>query len=127
MPSPKSRLWPTRCGGAQQASAPDRLDDDLWHLPYIRPQEVVAFSIADRIKISAARCARVSYLNHDGQVPEPSQDLALFQRLMGAIPIHASPAEHQACPDDAGLHPQLHGNFRGWVQHRKQIERFFAS
>ena len=48
--------------------------------------------------------------------------------LLEQRPVHASPAEHQATPDRQALagyggweHPELHGNFDGWVQYRKLL------
>lgn len=43
--------------------------------------------------ISAARCARVSYLNHDGSKPDILKDLALAKRLIDSG--HMTPFEHQ--------------------------------
>lgn len=64
----------------------------------------------------AARCARVSYLKHDGTAPSIGEDLALFERLAGGTPIHASPLEHQGL---AGEHPRRRSrNFVGWWQFR---------
>ena len=71
-------------------------------------------------RLSTARCARVSYLTHDGQVPDIDKDLDLYNRLVGAAPLHASPAEHQAYP---AKYAEPSGNFTGWIQHRKLIER----
>lgn len=98
-------------------------------------------------KVSAARCCRVSYLKHDGSASDIEEDLALCDRLVGAKPLHASPFEHQATPDTKSTYdhtlihpnskeelvssgeewdrPHLHGNFIGWVQHRKLIEDQF--
>ena len=47
------------------------------------------------LKISVGRCARVSYLTHDGR-RDPKEDVALHDRLVGSSPMHASPAEHVA-------------------------------
>lgn len=114
---------------AMKMSKPRTLKRGQWHLPYILPEER---DQPDTLltKLSAARCARVSYRTHDGHPPDAAEDLALYDRLMGAAPVHASPTEHQATPD--WLHtgpdkktcfatPTLHGNFRGWRQHRKLI------
>ena len=69
--------------------------------------------------ISAARCARVSYLNHDGSNPNIEKDLALAKRLLESK--HMSPFEHQArVTGDDGT--ALWANFTGWDQHRKMIE-----
>lgn len=92
-------------------------------------------------KVSTARCGRVSYLTHDGRETTVEEDFELFQRLVGGQPLHASPAEHQATPDsynnlnvamedgtvikheDTGWsQPHLHGNFVGWIQHRKLLD-----
>ena len=45
-------------------------------------------------KVSVGRCARVSYLTHDGR-RDLSEDIALHDRLVVQKPLHASPAEHQ--------------------------------
>lgn len=59
--------------------------------------------------ISAARCARVSYLNHDGSKPDILKDLALAKRLINSG--HMTPFEHQ-CQDvfDAGFYYNLRGS-----------------
>ena len=69
--------------------------------------------------ISAARCARVSYLNHDGSKPDIAKDIALADRLFASQQM--SPFEHQAKADPDGLFRREWGNFRGWRQHRKEI------
>ena len=99
-----------------------RLQGD-WHLPYVTERERAMFKPDLLPKLSTARCARVSYLTHDGQAPDIDKDLDLFDRLVGAAPIHASPAEHQAYPADHANFKS--GNLTGWVQHRKLIERQF--
>ena len=63
------------------------------------------------IKISVARCARVSYTSFEtGRRSTLEEDLALYDRLVGAQPLHASPAEHQATPDDQELQVIEHEN-----------------
>lgn len=117
---------------ARNNSIPQLLKEDEWHLPYISDNEKndQFFKIeANRFmlqKISAARCCRVSYLKHDGSAPDISDDLALFQRLAGSVPLHASPLEHQAAPatySSGWDNPAGHGNFHGWIQYRKVWER----
>ena len=92
-----------------------------WHLPYVTTEERVAYPLKLLRKISAARCCRVSYLRHDGTPAPIDEDLALCERLLKSVPFHASPFEHQATPDTE--HPELHGNFTGWIQYRKMLER----
>ena len=72
-------------------------------------------------RISAARCARVSYLTHDGENPDIVKDLQLFERLVGSKPLHASPIEHQATPMSCAGGASR--NFRGWAQHREAYEQ----
>lgn len=115
---------------ARDASKPKRLLAGQWHLPYISEDERndSFFKLEANKnmlqKISAARCCRVSYLKHDGTSPDIDDDLALFQRLAGAEPLHASPLEHQATPDvsednEHWVNYSKWGNFKEWVQYRK--------
>ena len=120
---------------AQEESTPSLVRVDDWHVPYFdketevnllptRPESGDWFTQL-MIKISVARCARVSYLTHEGKKPSVASDLELYVRLMGSVPIHASPAEHQATPDTSNhghwVHPGEHGNLRGWRQYRQMI------
>ena len=120
-------------------SIPKKLTYGEWHLPYVTDADRSAvtslgFAVEVLRKISAARCCRVSYLKHDGDTASVEEDLALCDRLAASRPIHASPFEHQATPDDLAyeasgpewLHPELHGNFVGWCQYRKMIEASFV-
>lgn len=96
-----------------------RLQEGQWHLPYLKPEEVATLSERDACKVSAARCARVSYLTHDGLVPNLEADLALYERLAGGRPIHASPLEHQVRASQGEF---WSGNIQGFVQHRNLVE-----
>ena len=119
---------------ALRASEPDVLGAGDWHLPLVdeedykfsidahlptRPLEAVEFLR----KVSVGRCARVSYLTHDGK-RDHSADVELHDRL--AASGHWSPFEHVAAPLAPGDHgfPQdgFSGNFRGWKQYRKAFE-----
>lgn len=93
----------------------------FWHLPYVNLAERQGYSLGDCIKFSAARCARVSYATHDGKSPEPDQDFKLYYRLVGSVPRHSSPVEHQA---QAMLNPGSKSkNFVGWTQFRESLEK----
>lgn len=95
-----------------------------WHLPYVLEDERATYPIETLLKISTARCARVSYLTQDGKVPSVEKDIELYERLVGARPLHASPCEHQAQATTGLLRS---GNLLGWTQHRKVLEsKFFA-
>jgi thymidylate synthase ThyX len=103
---------------------PEKLIPGQWHLPYVKAGERDLYKREVLLKLSTARCARVSYLTHDGAEPDISKDVELYERLVGSHPIHASPAEHQATPSEFADHQS--GNFVGWIQHRKLIERRLA-
>jgi thymidylate synthase ThyX len=106
-----------------------------WHLPFISTEEIEAWwnweiNVEQARKISAARCARVSYLSFEtGKTSTGEEDMKLFDRLASSSPMHLSPLEHQATPDelvDDGKelywqHGHDHGNLHGWRQHRKLI------
>jgi hypothetical protein len=106
---------------AYQFHSYSRLKMGEWHLPYISKYERDNYDLETLKKVSTARCCRVSYLKHDGSVPSVEDDIKLYARLVGSIPIHASPAEHPAMAigDD-----KFHSNFKGWMQHRSEIETF---
>jgi hypothetical protein len=111
---PEIRLAAEAMRSAMYHSEPSEVDRDGWHLPYVREDEL-ALPLQVLRRVSAARCARVSYLTHDG-VRDIEEDLRLFRRLATARPMHASPLEHVATP--AGCLDEPLGNFQGWVQYR---------
>lgn len=129
-------------------SVPAALDPGEWHMPYLTSEEWYGFNIGsltqeDLIKCSVARCARVSYNNHDNSSPNIEKDIALADRLLEAG--HMSPFEHQATPmeepsaleEDYTISPYIQwedgithmdrggtywsGNFRGFLQYRQMI------
>ena len=99
-------------------SVPAALEPDAWHTPLILPDEA-SLPLETRLQVSVARCARVSYLSHDGS-REVAKDLDLFEKLVGGgANGHWSPFEHVATPlRDAAA---WSGNFRGWEQFRKRF------
>ncbi|MBM3203883.1 FAD-dependent thymidylate synthase [Candidatus Woesearchaeota archaeon] len=101
-------------------STPQFIEHGDWHLPYITSEEKIIYSQEELLKASTARCARVSYSNHDGSKPNITKDIDLHDKLVASRPIHASPAEHQATP---GGYDMWHKNFRGWVQYREYVEQ----
>jgi thymidylate synthase ThyX len=108
---------------AHDGSVPRVLKHGQWHLPYVTDEECDGHILYDCQRMSAARCARVSYLNHDQTAPSIEKDIELFDRLI-QTPVHASPLEHQATPDLKSLrfvNPEKHGNLKGWIQFRKTI------
>lgn len=138
-------------------NTPKKLDYKDWHLPYVSDDEVndwsVEFGSMNRamsvaLRSSAARCARVSYLNHDKSDCTLEGDFDLYSMLSvrpyndgeGHVlceddPVHMSPLEHQATPMgimigskwmsvDGVTHKDKwgacwSGNLRGWKQFRQ--------
>jgi thymidylate synthase ThyX len=146
---------------AMRASEPVPIGYDEWHLPYLKTGEAFDLDVFDegwkqacgaskrdvgpytpaKVKVSVARCARVSFLTHDG-VRDTEADRGLYDKLAGNG--HMSPLEHAARPatsrdigmamasaaelgvsigyDIIGNPDKLwFGNFKGWVQHRKLV------
>ena len=98
---------------AYRESKPLFIDDGQWHMPLLLDEDRER-TVHERRQISAARCARLSYLNHNGQF-SAEDDMRLYQQL--ADDRHMSPFEHIATPS-----PGKHGNFSGWKQLRQYIE-----
>lgn len=122
---------------ALDASEPRPVRPGAWHLPYVigAPDERRVWEFAESVtakdhliakiplpvdilcRISSARCARVSYMTHDGQ-HDPAKDLELFEKLFqGSGFGHWSPMEHPAKARRRGDHRS--GPFVGWKQYRK--------
>lgn len=140
---PTFQVLAKKMHAAMEESTPKELAHGKWHLPYIRVEDrgaVIGFleesnqKLTEQnithilIKLSVARCARVSYTTHHGDTPSIAEDIALHDRLLLSQPVHASPGEHQATPDKAKFlkafaweNPQLHGPLVGWCQYRKTI------
>lgn len=68
-----------------------------WHTPYVEHDELIHLRMTgcDVAAVSAARCARVSYLTQNG-ARDVAEDLALYARLVESG--HMSPLEHTARP-----------------------------
>lgn len=99
------------------ASCPTPVDQDGWHVPFIRPEEQEEFITENLLMISAGRCARLSYTTFDGRRDARSnEDVRLAESLLNNG--HMSPFEHQARPSDKLY---VYGNFIGWMQYRKLI------
>lgn len=150
---PEIRVLAEAMWSAWNESRPEVLRSGQWHLPFIDNEtrnEIMLYNrylgrdnseefdeagiILVSKEVSTARCARLSYTSFEtGRRSTIEEDLKLFERLLGSSPIHASPAEHQATPNEwyddlmtgkmrlGWSHPELHGNLSGWIQHRKTI------
>ena len=93
-----------------------------WHLPLIGFEGDEVLSTEDKIKVSVGRCARVSYLTHNG-IRDTQADIDLHDRLQQSK--HFSPFEHIARAElyDDAEYRTLNGNFsKSWVQYRKLLQ-----
>ena len=108
-------------------STPKLIEYNQWHLPYITDEDWRQIQASDQAphawrelkRISVARCARVSYLTHDG-VRDIAKDLDLYDKLANAAPMHASPFEHVATPRHDNWSQR--GNLKGWDQFRHSFD-----
>jgi len=142
---PEIRVLAEKMWEAWNESKPEELEPGDWHLPLITDEDIEkgwTTAPSDGYyhwgKISAARCARQSFTYNKTHTIE--EDLALYERLVDATPIHLGPLEHQATPDTIFSRgsvlnkftgkdnpwvwwdsPDLHGNLPGWIQFRKTI------
>ena len=109
---------------AYRASVPELIASGRWHLPLIQADER---ALPDELlcKLSVARCARVSYLTHDG-TRDQERDLELYERLLGGgANGHWSPFEHVATPAPSAA--TWSANFAGWEQYRKRFPQEHAA
>lgn len=112
-----------------------QLPNGVWHLPLVPDRDQILndlmrsypsrynseFACTYLKKISVGRCARVSYLTHDGK-RDPQADIDLHDnRLLHPSspddPDHMSPFEHVAMASPG----ERSGNFTGWHQYRKDF------
>jgi Thymidylate synthase complementing protein len=98
---PTMRALANAMRDAIKESQPKPLELGQWHLPY-----------GGTLVESAARCARVSYLRHDGSNPTYADDVRLAEFLREEN--HWSPFEHQAWPTPN----DRHANLNGWQSQR---------
>lgn len=111
---------------AMKSSTPKYIANGEWHIPLVSETNI---SLPTALKCSVARCARISYNNHDGTSPLLEKDLQLYDMLYDSK--HATPFEHQATPI-CEKYPETHimrkdgskwsANFREWAQYRKLID-----
>ena len=89
------------------------------HLPYITDELRKQLKGEDALKVSVARCARVSY---GSTFDEKSldRDIRLFEQLR--THGHWSPFEHIAFADPHDMCPEGHRNYTGWVQYRSSFD-----
>jgi thymidylate synthase ThyX len=136
---PDIQLLANKMLDAHNTNIPRLLNENEWHLPYITEEEKAGYDLEDCLKCSVARCARVSYKNHDKSNPDIKKDIELHDKLLENK--HMSAFEHQAKPmkkilfdntkaiyDESGItHTDKNGklwsgNFQGWLQLRQMLK-----
>lgn len=108
-------------------SKPNPIAEGEWHLPYIDAERwdeckeyaesntgVDSSTLHVAKMVSASCCAQVSYRTLDFSIKKA---VAIYNKLVGSTPIHASPFEHQAVPSK-----ERTSNFIGWKQFRQEVE-----
>ena len=114
------------------------LQPSEWHLPFVTEKDCsehtdigVVLQLEAMKVLSVARCASTSYKTVDGFDMTLDRAQEIYDKLLNADPIHASPFEHVARADEAvecapcgyyyGNQDQ-HRNFTGFCQLRAMIE-----
>lgn len=107
------------------ASQNTETGDILWsfELRYWRAlhAERQQLSHNDQLRVSAARAARVSYAPFDGNA-DVAKEVERHDKLVGSVPMHASPTEHQAEAVAAESWWVETANFKGFKQYRADLE-----
>lgn len=119
---PEIRALADAMKAAYDASKPERLEAGQWHMPFIELEERQEWrkgliDTTTLIKVAIGRCARVSYLNHDGK-RDIIADIKLHDRLLASTPPHLSPFEHVA---QALGTSERRANFTGFESYRFQF------
>lgn len=117
---PEAQDFGIAIGKAMMGVVPTVLHPGEWHLPYIRQEdrdeESHQLTLA---RASSGKCARVSYLTHDG-VRALSKDLEMVDGLQANG--HMSPFEHVARPREKNDPYGSNGNLSEvWTQYRKLL------
>lgn len=108
---------------AMQASQPRVCLEGDWHAPLL-DADADGDHVLDEdpyywAKVSAGRCAKVSFDTHENY-ETPGESYKRTTEKLEAFG-HLSPLEHPAVVPEKKLQRQFIGNFRGWTQLRKLI------
>lgn len=99
------------------SNVPISLSPGEYHLPFILESEKELYEIETLLKVSSARCARVSYLLPEGGFSTINRDLELFNKL-NSYPLHGSAFEHDAIALPVR---QREANLVGWRSYRREF------
>ena len=92
---PEIQALANKMKAAYDTSKPKECDVGQWHIPFIDPEKDKDLDPESVLQVAVGRCARVSYLTHDGD-RDPQEDINLCDRLWTSKPKHLSPFEHVA-------------------------------
>lgn len=140
MAQPEIRMAAEAMKAIYDESTPEPIGAGEWHTPYLSDIDKRQLEPADWLKVSSARCARVSFLAQSG-LRELDEDLRLYNQLTENG--HSSPLEHVATPDPDNVdkitvHSRIdaskaivlalpkYGNMLGWHQLRFSVEAEFG-
>lgn len=92
---PEIQALANKMKAAYESNKPKECEVGQWHMPFIKPLEDSDLDPERVLQVAVGRCARVSYLTHDG-IRAPQEDVNLCDRLWNSKPKHLSPFEHVA-------------------------------
>jgi hypothetical protein len=59
-----------------------------WHIPFLDERDA-DLSLSDKLKVSVARCAMVSYFDPDGKPTPREKEFERYNKLLSSRPLHA--------------------------------------
>lgn len=92
---PEIQILAKKMKAAYDTNKPKECEIGQWHIPFIDPVKDKELNGESVLQVAVGRCARVSYLTHDGD-RNPQEDINLCDRLWTSKPKHLSPFEHVA-------------------------------
>ena len=94
-------------------SLPDKKEEGEWHIPF-GDKFTDGLSLEQKLKVSTARAARVSYKTFEGEI-NYDKDYSLHDQLLSEG--HYSPFEHCAQAESG-----VHANFSQWKPYRLMVQ-----
>lgn len=100
-------------------SVPRIINVGDWHIPFVSEDERAMFSPELYLRLSVARCCRISLKTFKDKVATIQEDLATYAKLL--VQDHWSPFEHQG--QALAFKEDPSGNFRGYRQLRQMLPK----
>lgn len=78
------------------------------------------------IMVSTGLCARTSYITvGDEKIPSIETLIGIHDKMVNAIPFHASPYEHcSICPSQEEYDNSIRGSEKGWFRNYKGFKSY---